>query len=70
MGQWLCYAREGAAAALRFARETLRREEITSIIRPGNAGSIHVAESLGAVAGETVEFYGAPSVLYRYPRMK
>ena len=45
-------------------------EEITSIIRPGNAGSIHVAESLGAVAGETVEFYGAPSVLYRYPRMK
>ena len=49
------YAREGAAAALRFARETLRREEITSIIHPGNAGSIHVAESLGAVAGETVD---------------
>ncbi|HEX6966312.1 MAG TPA: GNAT family N-acetyltransferase [Gemmatimonadaceae bacterium] len=61
------YAREGAAAALRYAREVLRRTEITSIIRPANAASIRVARSLGAVAGETVEFYGAPSVLYRYP---
>jgi len=61
------FAREGAAAALRYARETLRRREITSIIRPSNAASIRVAESLGAVAAETVEFFGAPSVLYRYP---
>lgn len=61
------YAREGAAAALRYARETIRRREITSIIRPQNAASIRVAESLGAVAAETVEFFGAPSVLYRYP---
>lgn len=61
------YAREGAAASLRFARETLGRREITSIIRPANLASIRVAESLGAVAGETVEFFGAPSILYRYP---
>lgn len=61
------YAREGAAAALRFARETLGRTAITSIIRPTNAASIRVAQSLGAIAGETVEFFGAPSVLYRYP---
>ena len=61
------YAREGAATALRFARETLHRTDITSIIRPANRGSIGVAQSLGARAGETVEFYGAPSVLYRYP---
>jgi len=61
------YAREGAAAALQFARDTLERTDITSIIRPANAGSIKVATSLGAVAAETVEFYGAPSVLYRYP---
>jgi RimJ/RimL family protein N-acetyltransferase len=61
------YAREGAAAALRFARETLKRTAITSIIRPANVASIHVAESLGAVAAETVEFFGAPSILYRYP---
>ena len=25
------------------------------------------AQALGAVAAETVEFFGAPSVLYRYP---
>jgi RimJ/RimL family protein N-acetyltransferase len=61
------YAREGAAAALRFARETLGRTAITSIIRPANVASIRVAQSLGAIGGETVEFFGAPSVLYRYP---
>jgi len=62
------YAREGAAASLQFARETLGRDEITSIIRPANAASIRVACALGAVAGETVEFFGAPSVIYRYLR--
>ena len=63
------YAREGAAAALGYARDVLGRTEITSIIRPGNSGSIRVATSLGAVAAETVEFYGAPAVIYRYPRL-
>lgn len=62
------YAREGAAAALDYARIILKRTEIASIIRPANKASIRVAESLGAVAGETVEFFGAPSVLYWYPR--
>lgn len=61
------YAREGAGAALRFAREVLGRTAITSIIRPANVASIRVARSLGAVAGETVDFFGAPSVLYSYP---
>ena len=61
------YAREGAAAALQFARQTLRRRDITSIIRPANTGSIRVATSLGARPAETVEFFGAPSVVYRYP---
>jgi RimJ/RimL family protein N-acetyltransferase len=60
------YAREGAAAALRFARDTLKRREIISVIRPANIGSIRVAESLGAVRGETIEFFGAPAVVYRY----
>jgi RimJ/RimL family protein N-acetyltransferase len=72
LGHWARgkgYAREGAAAALQYARETLGRTDITSIIRPANAASIRVATSLGAVAGETVEFYGKPSVLYRYPRV-
>ncbi|HKW46065.1 MAG TPA: GNAT family N-acetyltransferase [Gemmatimonadaceae bacterium] len=61
------YAREGAAASLQFARDTLQRREITSIIRPANTGSIRVATSLGARAAETVEFFGAPSTVYRYP---
>lgn len=61
------YAREGAAAALQFARQTLHRRDITSIIRPANTGSIRVATSLGARPAETVEFFGAPSVVYRYP---
>jgi RimJ/RimL family protein N-acetyltransferase len=61
------YAREGAGAALRYAREVLGRSSIASIIRPANNASIRVALSLGAVAAETVEFFGAPAVLYRYP---
>lgn len=61
------YAREGVAASLNFARHALGRSEITSIIRPDNTASIKVATSFGAQAAETVEFFGAPSVLYRYP---
>lgn len=61
------YAREGAAAALRFAREMLGRTYVTSIIRPANHASIRVATALGARPGPTVEFFGAPSVLYEYP---
>ena len=61
------YGREGAAASLDYARTVLHHPAITSIIRPGNRRSIRVAESLGAAAAETVEFYGAPAVLYRYP---
>lgn len=61
------YAREGAAASLHYAREVLNQREIVSIIRPDNTASIRVAESLGAVRSETIEFFGAPSVLYRYP---
>ncbi len=61
------YAREGAAAALAYARDVLHRDEIVSVIRPANAASIRVARALGAEPAETVEFFGAPAVLYRYP---
>jgi len=70
LGPWAWgkgFAREGAAAALEFARHVLKHPEITSIIRPANTASIRVATALGAVPGETVEFFDAPSVLYRYP---
>jgi RimJ/RimL family protein N-acetyltransferase len=61
------YAREGAACALQYARETLGRTDIISLIRPANVASIKVARSLGAVATGTIEFFGAPTVVYRYP---
>lgn len=61
------YAREGAGAALRFARETLGRTDIISVIRPANAGSVRVAEALGAVRAESIDFFGAPADIYRYP---
>lgn len=64
------YAREGAAAALQYARTVLRRDLIYSIIRPANAGSIRVAESLGATADRVVDFFGAPARLYRYPTVR
>jgi RimJ/RimL family protein N-acetyltransferase len=61
------YAREGARAALDYARETLGRTEVVSLIRPGNAGSIRVAESLGATLSGEIEFFGGPTLIYRYP---
>ena len=61
------YAREGAAAALRYARTELGRDRILSVIRPGNVASIRVAESLGATLDGEVEFFGAPARLYVYP---
>ena len=63
------YAREAASMSLQYARETLGRTEIISLIRPPNAASIRVAESLGAVAAETIEFFGAPATVYRYPEV-
>ncbi len=61
------YAREGAGAALAYARDTLKRDEIVSVIRPANVGSIRVATSLGAREAETIDFFGAPALVYRYP---
>ena len=60
-------AREGAAAALRFAREQLRRDVVISLIRPVNAASIAVARHLGAERTESVEFYGTSTDVYTYP---
>ena len=61
------YAREGASRALAYARQELGRTNIISLIRPSNEASIKVARALGAVAAETVELFGAPTVVYRYP---
>ncbi len=64
-------ARLRAGSGARLAQARARgdgRDEIISIIRPDNAASIKVATALGAERAETVEFFGAPSVIYRYPR--
>jgi RimJ/RimL family protein N-acetyltransferase len=61
------FAREGAGAALRFARDVMRRDDVISIIRPDNAASIRVATSLGGVRGESRNFMGTPADIYRYP---
>jgi RimJ/RimL family protein N-acetyltransferase len=61
------YASEGAARALDFARNVLGQRDICSVIRPANEGSKRVATKLGATLAETVDFYGAPALIYRYP---
>jgi RimJ/RimL family protein N-acetyltransferase len=61
------FAREGAAAALHFARRVLKRDTIISLIRPANRASIAVAEHLGATRTGSVELFGATSDVYTYP---
>lgn len=62
------YAREGAAAALTFAQQVLRREEVISIIRPENTASVAVAASLGARRTRRIDFFGGESAVYTYPQ--
>lgn len=62
------YATEAGEAALRYARETLGRDRIISLIDPRNAASIRVAERLGAVADGMVDLSGRPARVYAYPR--
>lgn len=64
------YALEAARASLDYARNVLDRDDIISIIRPANAPSIRVATTLGATRAESVEFFGAPADIYRYPKLK
>lgn len=61
------FAREGAAAALDFARTVLQRKAIISLIRPANRASIALATHLGATRTASVEFFGAPTEVYTYP---
>jgi len=60
-------AREGATAALEFARRELGRDTIISLIRPANRASVAVAEHFGGRRTDSVEFYGATTDVYTYP---
>ena len=59
---------EAAGAALAWAREVMRGEEIVSFIRPGNLASCQVATRLGGVRTGTVELGGAVAERWAYPQ--
>lgn len=61
------YATEAARAALEYARAVLGRVRVISLIQPGNAASIRVAERLGATADGSVNLNGHTANVYAYP---
>lgn len=58
------YATEAARQALRYAFDVLGRDHVISLIRPGNAASIRVAERLGERLEGEVEVAGGPALVY------
>jgi len=58
------YAFEAAATALQLAQAQLGRDRIISLIRPGNARSIRLAEKLGASREGSVDLMGGPAELF------
>ena len=58
------YATEGACAALAYVFEEMKRERVISLIRPQNTASIRVAEKLGQVLQERLEFYVEEALVY------
>ena len=62
------YATEGARRALAFGFEEMGREHVISLIRPGNAPSIRVAERLGERLEGSVELFGGEALVYGITR--
>lgn len=58
------YATEAGRAAINYAFQVLGAEEIISLIRPENAGSIKVAERLGETYQRDVELLGETARVY------
>ncbi|MBC5766135.1 GNAT family N-acetyltransferase [Ramlibacter albus] len=58
------YAQEATRAALKVARETLRKERIISLVRPANEPSRKLALRLGAVQEGTVSLMGSDADLF------
>ena len=58
------YASEGSKAAYGYAMDTLKRERVISLIRPGNERSVRVAEKLGFVRDGTVDMLGKTAMVY------
>ena len=58
------YATEAVAFALGYARARLGRTRVISLIRPGNAASIRVAERIGMRPDGELDLLGAPALRY------
>jgi RimJ/RimL family protein N-acetyltransferase len=66
-GRWgRGYAPEAAAAALNYARESLGRERVISLIRPANAASIRVAEKLGGRREGSLQLFEQEAWVYAF----
>lgn len=59
------FALEGVTAALAWADEVLRAEEIVAIIAPANAPSIRLAQRAGFVRTEETLYRGDPTLIFR-----
>jgi ribosomal-protein-alanine N-acetyltransferase len=62
------YATEAGRVALALAWENLGADRVISLIRTANAPSIAVARKLGGALSETIDFMGAPALVYAYSR--
>lgn len=62
------YAREAAEVALAQAFGPMGRHEAISLVRPGNARSIRLAEALGARPEQHIDFMGGETLLFRHYR--
>ena len=60
------FAFEAARAARDYGRDALGLGELISLIRPDNTRSIALAQRLGATLGETIDFMGQASLVYRH----
>ncbi len=60
------YATEAARACLEYARTTLGKTRLISIIHPQNEPSLRVAQKLGALKGKSVPFIGTVHDVYVY----
>ena len=61
------YAFEAARAARNYGRDALGLTELICLNRPDNTRSIALAQRLGAVLGETIEFMEQACLVYRHP---
>jgi len=62
------YAAEAARRCLRYAFEDLGRDRVISLIRPGNAPSIRVAERVGERPAGEVDLLGSKALVYEVRR--